>query len=144
MAFKIQNFYGGSPLKSSSPDRELSSGDMNRKQKKLDKTNERLENNDFSLKKSNRLERKRIKTEDQLERGMSGISDAADKKSAPFYMKDEKLDAMMKKKATLEKRIADIKAKAAKENKIGNWDDASDQLSRLNERIAEYKSKNPK
>jgi len=96
------------------------------------------------LKKSNRLERKRIKTEDQLERGMSGISDAADKKSAPFYMVDKKLDAMMKQKAALEKRIADIKAKAAKENKIGNWDDASDQLSRLNERIAEYKSKNPK
>ena len=61
-----------------------------------------------------------------------------------LLMVDKKLDAMMKQRAALEKRIADIKAKAAKENKIGNWDDASDQLSRLNERIAEYKSKNPK
>ena len=64
--------------------------------------------------------------------------------TSPFHMANPKCDSLKKEKASLEAKIADIKAKAAKENKIGNWDDASDELSRLNERIAEYKSKNPK
>ena len=51
-------------------------------------------------------------------------------------MDDKKCSQMREQAAKLQKEIADIKAKAAKENKIGNWDDKSDQLSRLNERIA--------
>ena len=139
MAFKIQNFYGGSPLKSSSPDKDLTERDIKRKNNRL----ERLLTKEDP---SKRVQRKIIKLEDQLKRGQNGESDEATKKmvNSGLLMVDKKLDAMMKQRAALEKRIADIKAKAAKENKIGNWDDASDQLSRLNERIAEYKSKNPK
>jgi len=139
MAFKIQNFYGGSPLKSSSPDKDLTERDTKRK-------NNRLERLLTKENPSKRVQRKIIKLEDQLERGQNGESDKATTKmvNSGLLMVDKKLDAMMKQRAALEKRIADIKAKAAKENKIGNWDDASDQLSRLNERIAEYKSKNPK
>ena len=139
MAFKIQNFYGGSPLKSSSPDKDLTERDKKRK-------NNRLERLLTKENPSKRVQRKIIKLEDQLERGQNGESDKATTKmvNSGLLMVDKKLDAMMKQRAALEKRIADIKAKAAKENKIGNWDDASDQLSRLNERIAEYKSKNPK
>ena len=139
MAFKIQNFYGGSPLKSSSPDKDLTERDKKRKNNRL----ERLLTKEDP---SKRVQRKIIKLEDQLERGQNGESDKATTKmvNSGLLMVDKKLDAMMKQRAALEKRIADIKAKAAKENKIGNWDDASDQLSRLNERIAEYKSKNPK
>jgi hypothetical protein len=56
--------------------------------------------------------------------------------NSPFHMDDKKCSQMREQAAKLQKEIADIKAKAAKENKIGNWDDKSDQLSRLNERIA--------
>ena len=91
----------------------------------------------FTARDTKRKEDKLIKTGKQLEGDMS------DRKRT---RKENKLlkKAMNDKKIALEKKIADIKAKAKKENKIGNWDSASDELSRLNERIAEYKSKNPK
>lgn len=140
MAFKIERFYG-SPLHSSSPDRPFTAGDTKRKEDKLLKINKQLKADDvtgnMSDRKRTRKENKLLKTADQLDRNASG-----DK--TPFYMEDAKLKAMNDKKIALEKKIADIKAKAKKENKIGNWDGASDELSRLNERIAEYKSKNPK
>jgi hypothetical protein len=56
--------------------------------------------------------------------------------NSPFHMDNKKCSQMREQASKLQKQIADIKAKAAKENKIGNWDDKSDQLSRLNERIA--------
>jgi hypothetical protein len=129
-------FSAKSPLHSSSPDRPFTARDTKRKEDKLIKTGKQLEGN-MSDRKRTRKENKLLKTADQLERNASG-----DK--TPFYMEDTKLKAMNDKKIALEKKIADIKAKAKKENKIGNWDSASDELSRLNERIAEYKSKNPK
>jgi len=132
MAFKIERFYG-SPLHSSSPDRPFTAGDTKRKEDKLLKIDKQLEG-DMSDRKRTRKENKLLKTADQLERNASG-----DK--TPFYMEDAKLMAMKKQAAKLKQKIADIKAKAKKENKIGNWDDASDELSRLNERIAEYKPK---
>ena len=144
MAFKIQPFYGGSPLQSSSPDRDLGPRDLERKQNRLERVQKRKEKAGNSEKKNKRLSRREIILQDQIDRKKNGISEAADKKLTPLYMVDKKLDDMMKQKADLEKKIADIKAKAAKENKIGNWDEASDQLSRLNERIEEHKSKNPK
>ncbi|GAG09855.1 unnamed protein product, partial [marine sediment metagenome] len=85
-------------------------------------------------KREKRKVKKLAKTKDQLKRNASG-----DK--TPLRMEDAKLMAMKKQAAKLKQKIADIKAKAKKENKIGNWDDASDELSRLNERIAEYKPK---
>ena len=127
-------FSAKSPLHSSSPDRPFTARDTKRKEDKLIKTGKQLEGN-MSDRKRTRKENKLLKTADQLERNASG-----DK--TPFYMEDTKLKAMNDKKIALEKKIADIKAKAKKENKIGNWDSASDELSRLNERIAEYKPKN--
>ena len=44
-------------------------------------------------------------------------------------------------KARLQKEIADIKAKAAKEKKIGNWDEKSDRLSQVNEQLVQNKCK---
>ena len=129
-------FSAKSPLHSSSPDRPFTARDTKRKEDKLIKTGKQLEGN-MSDRKRTRKENKLLKTADQLERNASG-----DK--TPFYMEDAKLMAMKKQAAKLKQKIADIKAKAKKENKIGNWDGVSDELSRLNERIAEYKSKNPK
>ena len=126
-------FSAKSPLHSSSPDRPFTARDTKRKEDKLIKTGKQLEGN-MSDRKRTRKENKLLKTADQLDRNASG-----DK--TPFYMEDAKLKAMNDKKIALEKKIADIKAKAKKENKIGNWDSASDELSRLNERIAEYKPK---
>jgi hypothetical protein len=56
-----------------SPDRELSAGDIKRKQKKLERTTERLKNTPTGTRKRHRLEFKQLKTEAQIKTGMSGI-----------------------------------------------------------------------
>jgi len=61
--------------------------------------------------------------------------------TSPFQMANPKCDSLKKEKASLEAKIADIKAKAAKENKIGNWDAKSDRLSQVNEQLVQNNCK---
>ncbi|HIG08449.1 MAG TPA: hypothetical protein EYQ51_01630 [Alphaproteobacteria bacterium] len=56
-----------------SPDRELSAGDIKRKQKKLERTTERLKDTPTGTRKRHRLEFKQLKTQAQIKTGMSGI-----------------------------------------------------------------------
>ena len=56
-----------------SPDRELSAGDIKRKQNKLKRTKERLKDTPIGTRKRHRLEFKQLKTEAQIKTGMSGI-----------------------------------------------------------------------
>ena len=56
-----------------SPDRELSAGDIKRKKNKLRRTEERLEKAPAGTRQRHRLEFKKLKTEDQIKTGMSGI-----------------------------------------------------------------------
>ena len=132
MAFKIQRFYG-SPLKSSSPDRPFTAKDTKRKEDKFIKTSDQIDNLS-DVKKKDRKMKKLAKTMDQLDRNASG-----DK--TPLYMEDAKLAAMKKQAAKLKKEIAAMRAESKKTGKVTNWDDKSDQLSRLNEQIATYKPK---
>tara|TARA_R110001606_G_scaffold173468_6_gene319762 strand:- start:684 stop:1001 length:318 start_codon:yes stop_codon:yes gene_type:complete len=74
------------------------------------------------------------KTKDQLKR-----NDSVDK--TPLRMEDAKLMAMKKRAAKLKQEIAAMRAESKKTGKVTNWDDKSDQLSRLNEQIAAYKPK---
>jgi len=161
MGFKIKPFYGGSPLHSSSPDRPFSAGDTERKTKKANKTSQQivdLQNKRSSVKnvylgdpddlqgemvrtadkpaskREKRKVKKLAKTKDQLKRNASG-----DK--TPLRMEDAKLMAMKKRAAKLKQEIAAMRAESKKTGKVTNWDDKSDQLSRLNEQIAAYKPK---
>jgi len=61
--------------------------------------------------------------------------------SSPLHMEDAKLMAMKKQAAKLKQEIAAMRAESKKTGKVTNWDDKSDQLSRLNEQIAAYKPK---
>jgi hypothetical protein len=56
-------------------------------------------------------------------------------------MENKACSSLKAEKARLKKEIADIKAKAAKENKIGNWDEKSDRLSQVNEQLVQNKCK---
>ena len=56
-----------------SPDRELSARDIKRKQNKLRRTEERLKKAPAGTRQRHRLEFKKLKTEDQIKTGMSGI-----------------------------------------------------------------------
>jgi hypothetical protein len=142
MAFKIKNFYGGSPLHShekghvdpfpgvGSPDRDLTEGEIRRRKKKLDKLNSKE-----TL--SKRRQRKKIKIEDQLERGQDGESDKATQKmvDSGLYMKED-CAAMQAKAAKLDKEVKAMRAESKKTGKVTNWDAKADELSRIRERIA--------
>tara|TARA_R110000822_G_scaffold72624_4_gene174535 strand:+ start:603 stop:1010 length:408 start_codon:yes stop_codon:yes gene_type:complete len=132
MAFKIERFYG-SPLRSSSPDRPFTSKDTERKEDKFMKTSDQIDNLSDGKKKDRKM-KKLVKTMDQLDRNASG-----DK--TPLRMEDAKLMAMKKRAAKLKQEIAAMRAESKKTGKVTNWDDKSDQLSRLNEQIAAYKPK---
>jgi|10_taG_2_1085330.scaffolds.fasta_scaffold137810_2 hypothetical protein len=56
-----------------SPDRELSAGDINRKTNKLRRINTRLKNAPIGSRRRHNLEFKKLKTEDQINTGLSGI-----------------------------------------------------------------------
>jgi hypothetical protein len=130
MAFKIQRFYG-SPLNSSSPDRPFTAKDTKRKEDKLIKTSNQIDNLSDGKKKDRKM-KKLAKTMDQLNRNASG-----DK--TPLYMEGKLCKSLKIEKTRLQKEIADIKAKAAKEKKIGNWDAKSDRLSQVNEQLVKNK-----
>jgi len=61
--------------------------------------------------------------------------------TSPFQMANPKCDSLKKEKAKLEKEIAEIKAKALKEKKIGNWDGKSDRISQIEEQVVQNKCK---
>jgi len=61
--------------------------------------------------------------------------------NSPFHMENKACGSLKAEKARLQKEIADIKAKAAKEKKIGNWDEKSDRLSQVNEQLVQNKCK---
>jgi hypothetical protein len=61
--------------------------------------------------------------------------------NSPFQMANPKCDSLKKEKAKLEKEIAEIKAKALKEKKIGNWDGKSDRISQIEEQLVQNKCK---
>ena len=61
--------------------------------------------------------------------------------SSPFHMEGKMCGSLKAEKIKLQKEIADIKAKAAKEKKIGNWDEKSDRLSQVNEQLVQNKCK---
>ena len=116
MAFKINNFYAGSPLHTheggkvhpfpgvTSPDRDLTEGEIRRRKKKLEKLNSKE-----TL--SKRKQRKKIKIEDQLERGQNGESDKATQKmvDSGLYMKED-CASMKTKAAKLDKEIKAMRA----------------------------------
>lgn len=133
MAFKIKNFYGGSPLHShekghvdafpgvGSPDRDLTEGEIRRRKKKLEKFNSKE-----TL--SKRRQRKKIKIEDQLERGQDGESDKATQKmvDSGLYMKEDQetkslnpgaVKNVMKNKSVSEKEAIAIVNKRRSESK---------------------------
>ena len=56
-----------------SPDRELSARDIERKEEKLKKTKTRLKSAPIGSRKRHRLEFKELKTQDQIDTGLSGI-----------------------------------------------------------------------
>ena len=150
MAFKINNFYGGSPLHShhgkvvkdpkgdpvtivkgnQSPNRDLTEGEIRRRKKKLEKLNSKE-----SL--SKRRQRKKIKIEDQLSRGQDGESDAATEKmiKSGLLMKED-CAAMKAEAAKLDKEVKAMRAESKKTGKVTNWDAKADELSRIRERIA--------
>jgi len=130
MAFKIKNF-NGSHLYSSSPDRPFTTGDTERKEKKLDKTIKQL-SEPMSDKKKARKEKKLLKTADQLERNASGD------KTTPFLnirsCKDIQ-DEINKKQAEI-KKMRDL---TKKDKKVRNWDNLSDQVDGLREELKNCK-----
>jgi len=139
MGFKIKPFYSGSPLHSSSPDRPFTSKDTKRKEDKFMKTSDQIDELPDGRKKDRKMQ-KLAKTMDQLDRNASGDKSKFIKK-APLRMEDAKLMAMKKQAAKLKQEIAAMRAESKKTGKVTNWDDKSDQLSRLNEQIAAYKPK---
>tara|TARA_Y100001951_G_C11132805_1_gene179184 strand:+ start:118 stop:381 length:264 start_codon:yes stop_codon:yes gene_type:complete len=56
-----------------SPDRELSAGDIKRKTKKLKRIKTRLKNAPIGSRRRHNLEFKQLKTQDQIDTGLSGI-----------------------------------------------------------------------
>ena len=56
-----------------SPDRELSAGDIKRKTKKLGRIEKRLKNAPIGSRRRHNLQFKKIKTQDQIDTGLSGI-----------------------------------------------------------------------
>jgi hypothetical protein len=69
------------------------------------------------------------------------INNMAFRINSPFHMENKACSSLKAEKARLQKEIADIKAKAAKEKKIGNWDEKSDRLSQVNEQLVQNKCK---
>jgi len=152
MAFKIKNFYTNSPLHNhhykdkvvedpkgdpvtivhgnTSPNRDLTESEIARRKKKLEKLNSR-ENL------SKRKQKKKIKLEDQLERGQDGESDAATEKmiKSGLLMKED-CAAMKTKAAKLDKEVKAMRAESKETGKVTNWDAKADELSRIRERIA--------
>jgi len=141
MAFKINNFYGGSPLHrhhgkvvkdpkgdpvtivkgKTSANRDLTESEIRRRKKKLDKLNSKE-----TL--SKRRQRKKIKIEDQLERGQDGESDKATQKmvDSGLYMKEDQenkslnpgaVKNVMKNKSVSEKEAIAIVNKRRSESK---------------------------
>ena len=56
-----------------SPDRELSAGDIKRKTKKLDRIKTKLAKTPVGSRRHHNLQFKQLKTQDQIETGLSGI-----------------------------------------------------------------------
>ena len=130
MAFKIQRFYG-SPLNSSSPDRPFTAKDTKRKEDKLIKTSNQIDNLSDGKKKDRKI-KKLAKTMDQLDRNASGD------KTTPFFnirsCKDVQ-DEINKKQAEI-KKMRDL---TKKDKKVRNWDDLSDQVDGLREELKNCK-----
>ena len=69
-----------------SPDRELSTRDIKRKEDKLKKTKDKLKLKTLSARRRHHLEFKKLKTEDQIDTGLSGIRPI----KTPFKLKHQK------------------------------------------------------